>query len=331
MKLLGGNGRLVASNLRSANPEAYQAYLEGQYFIARGRNKGDLERALSYADEAIKLDASYAPAWAQRSLVLEAMASFSLIENVEGFRRARESAEKAITLDPNLATGYLAMGLVQADHDWDWEAADNSFRRAVLLEPGSGEVLANQAYLAGSLGHHDEAIELLEEAIALDPLSAEFHLDFGYQLYFMGRYEEGLAALQRAEELNPQISSLHLTRGKILFSEGHGLEALNEMEKETGEWEKLSGEVLACYAIGRREESDHALKKLITTHQNDSAYQIAEAFAYRGEVDKAFEWLDRAYRQRDPGMLELKTGPLMSSLRHDPGYTELLKKMRLPT
>ena len=331
VKLLGGNGRLVASNLRSANPEAYQAYLEGQYFIARGRNKGDLERALSYADEAIKLDASYAPAWAQRSLVLEAMASFSLIENVEGFRRARESAEKAITLDPNLATGYLAMGLVQADHDWDWEAADNSLRRAELLEPGSGEVLANQAYLAGSLGHHDEAIELLREAIALDPLSAEFHLVFGYQLYFMGRYEEGLAALQRAEELNPQISALHLTRGKILFSEGHGLEALSEMEKETGEWEKLSGEALACYAIGRREESDHALKKLITTHQNDAAYQIAEAYAYRGEIDKAFEWLDRAYRQRDPGMLELKTSPLMSTLRHDPRYTELLKKMRLPT
>jgi tetratricopeptide (TPR) repeat protein len=205
----------------------------------------------------------------------------------------------------------------------------DSFKRAGLLEPGSGEVLANRANLARDLGHPDEAIDLLREAIALDPLSAEFHLVLGYELYFRGRYEEALAALQKSQDLNPEISSLHLTRGKILFSDGHRQEALNEMKKETGEWERLSGEILAYYALGRREQSDKVLNTLIATHQNDSAYQIAEAYAYRGETDKAFEWLDRAYRQRDPGLPELKTGPLMESLRQDPRYAELLSKMRL--
>ena len=125
----------------------------------------------------------------------------------------------------------------------------------------------------------------------------------GYELYIVGRYEEAQAALQKAQELIPQLSSLHLTRGKILFSQGRQPEALAEMEN---------------------------LKKLIVTHQNDCAYQIAQVYAYRGETDRAFQWLERAFQQRDPGTAELKTGPLMKSLRQDPRYAELLKKMRLP-
>ena len=117
--------------------------------------------------------------------------------------------------------------------------------------------------------------------------------------------------------------------GRIL-AQGRDAEALAEIEKETGEWQKLSGEALAYDALGRRTESDAALKKLIATHQNDCAYQIAEVYASRGEADKAFHWLDRAIQQRDPGTPELKTGPLMKSLRRDPRYAELLKKMRLP-
>jgi tetratricopeptide (TPR) repeat protein len=146
----------------------------------------------------------------------------------------------------------------------------------------------------------------------------------------LGRFDEANAALQRAQELNPQLSSLHLTRGAILLLEGHQLESLAEMEKETGEWEKLSGESMAYYTLQRREDSDNALKKLIATHQNDCAYQIAEVYAYRQETEKAFKWLDRAFQQRDSGAPDLKSNPLMRSLRADPRYFELLKKMRFP-
>ncbi len=330
VKLLSPNSPEVSSGSRSISPEAYQAYLQGQYFIARGQDKRNLDKALSYSDQAIKLDANYAPAWAQRSQVLRTMANLALIENTEAFHRARESAQKAIALDPNLAAGYLAMAMVQINHDWDWEGADVSLRRAGLLEPGSAEVLRCRAHLARVLGRVDEAIELYKHAIALDPLKANFYLALGYELYIGGRYEEARDALQRAQDLNPQLSSLHLTRGQILLSEGHLQEARAEMENETGEWEKLTGEPLAYYALGRREESDGALKQLIATYQNDCAFQIAEVYAYRGETDMAFEWLDRAYRQRDAGAPELKTDPLVRSLRQDRRYTELLKKMRLP-
>jgi TolB-like protein/DNA-binding winged helix-turn-helix (wHTH) protein/Flp pilus assembly protein TadD len=330
VKLLSPDSPEVSPGLRSTSPEAYQAYLQGQYFIARGQDKRDLDKAMSYSDQAIKLDANYAPAWAQRSQVLRTMANLALIENTVAYQRARESAQKAIALDPNLAAGYLAKAMVQINHDWDWDGADVSLRRAGLLEPGSAEVKRYRAHLARVLGRVEEAIGLYKQAIALDPLKANFYLALGYELYIGGRYEEAQDALQRAQDLNPQLSSLHLARGQILLSEGRVQEARAEMENETGEWEKWAGEPLAYYTLGRREESDRALKKLIATYQNDCAFQIAEVYAYRGETDKAFEWLDRAYRQRDPGTPELKTDPLMRSLRQDPRFAELLGKMHLP-
>src|SRR5258705_8537255 len=330
LRLLSGNNPAPPGGSPTTNSQAYQAYLQGQYFIARGQDKEDFKEATSYADQAIKLDDSYAPAWAQRAQVLQTLASVALIENADGFRRARESAEKAIALDPNLAAGYLALGLVQINHDWDWEGADESLKKASVLEPGSATVLGNRASLARNLGQLEKAIELRREAIALDPLRANFHLALGYELLLLGRFDEAKAALQRAQELNPQLSSLHLTRGTILLLEGHQLESLAEMEKEAGEWEKLSGESMAYYALQRREDSDHPLNKLIATHQNDYAYQIAEVYAYRKETEKAFKRLDRAFQQQKPGVPDFKSNPLMKSLRQDPRFAELLKKMRLP-
>jgi TolB-like protein/DNA-binding winged helix-turn-helix (wHTH) protein/Flp pilus assembly protein TadD len=329
-KLLSSDRAAILGTSRMTNAEAYQAYLQGEYFRARGQSKRDLEAALSYADQAISLDSNYAPAWAQRATLLERLAAIGLMPSPEGFRRARESADKAIALDPGLATGYLALALVQIDHDWDWQSADISLKKAGQLQPGSAAVLGMQAYLARNQGHLEEAVGLYMQAIALDPLRANFHLALGDKLYDLGRYGEAKAALEKAQELNPQLSALHLTRGKIFFSEGRPREALEEMEEENGEWEKLSGEALAYFALGRLGDSDKALKKLIATHQNDSAYQVAEVYAYRGETDKAFQWLDRAFRQRDPGMPELKTNRLMENLRQDSRYAELLKKMRLP-
>ena len=329
VKLLRPDGAALPVASRSTNPEAYQAYLQGQYFAARGQDKDDLKKALSYANQATELDPNYAPAWAQRAEALQGLARIGLMKPDEGFRAAHESAEKAIALDPNLATGYLALGLVQISYDWDWEGADASLSKAAQLEPGSAAVLSNRAYLARHLGHLEDTIALSRQALALDPLRANAHLSMGYVLYLVGRYDEAKTALQKAQELNSRLSGLHLTRGQIFLAEGHPQEALTEIEQETGDWDKLSGEALAYAALGNRRKSDEALKKLIATHQDDAAYQIAEAYAFRGETEKAFQWMDRAIQQRDPGAPELQINPLMSSLRQDPRYPQLLKQMHL--
>jgi TolB-like protein/DNA-binding winged helix-turn-helix (wHTH) protein/Tfp pilus assembly protein PilF len=331
LKLLSASGAAITSSSRTANSKAYEAYLQGQYFSAKGQDKEDLKKALTYANQATELDPNYAPAWAQRAQALQSLSRIALIEPDEGFRAARESAKKAISLDPNLTTGYLALGLVQVSHDWDWEGADSSFRKAAQLEPGSAAVLSNRAYLARHLGRLDETVDLYTQAIALDPLRANAHLSFGYVRYLADQFDEAKAELQKAEDLNPRLSGLHLTRGQVLLLEGHPQEALNEIEQETGDWDKLSGEALAYHALGNRREADKALAKLIAMHQNDAAYQIAEAYAFRGETEKAFQWMDRAIRQRDPGAPEFRSNPLMKSLRQDSRWAGLSNKMHLPS
>jgi TolB-like protein/DNA-binding winged helix-turn-helix (wHTH) protein len=325
------SGAAVSTLTQSTNPEAYQAYLQGKYFFGRSTDKGNLESALGYADQAITRDANYAPAWVLRSNVLSVMAAFALTDVAESYRRAREDAEHAIVLNPNLATGYLALGWIQMNYDWDWERAAASLKKAAELEPGSVEVLRYRSALYRILGRQDEAIELYRQVVSLDPLRARSYSSLGGELYTAGQYDEALAMLHRALELNPQKEGDHHICGLILLAQGHPQQALTEVEREPGEVWKLFGQALAYQALGQSQDSVTALNQLIIKHHQDSAYQIADVYAYRGETDKAFEWLLCAYQQRDGGLLFVKADPLLRSLHHDPRYADVLRKMRLPT
>jgi len=329
LKLMGANGQPFVANPRSTNPEAYQAYLQAEYFSERGESEEDLGKALDYTDKAIKLDEKYAPAWALRSSVQNTMAEVALTDTTEGFRNARDDAERAIALDPTLASAYLALARTQIFYDWDWDAADTSLAKAAALEPGSVEIFRVRSHLSLILGNLDQAITLYEQAVALDPLRANSHLNLGQLLYLSGRYDEAQAALQKALDLNPQAAYVHVILGQILIAERKPQQALVEVEKEPSEWGKLTGEVLAYHALGRERDSNTALAGLIARHGTYAAYQIAQAYAYRGESDKSFEWLERAYDQRDTGLPSFNTEPLFKNLQHDPRYSELLKKMRL--
>jgi len=331
LKLLGGNDQVVPSTVRSANPEAYQAYLQASYFAGRGTGKEDLGKALAYSDAAIKLDDKYAPAWALRASVQNMMAQYGLIEVSEGYRKARDDAERAIALDSASASAYLALARTQIFYDWDWDAANTCLTKAAALEPGNAEVLLIRSHLSVVLGNLDGAIKLAEQAVALDPLRANSHLSLGYMLYLSGRYDGAQAELQRALDLNPQAARVHVSLGKILIARGKPQLALVEIEKEPSDWGKLTGQILVYRALGREQDSSAALATLIAKHDTESAYQIARGYAFRGESDRSFEWLERAYKQRDSGLPDIKTDPLLKNLRHDPRYTELLRKMRLPT
>jgi TolB-like protein/DNA-binding winged helix-turn-helix (wHTH) protein/predicted Zn-dependent protease len=330
-KLLGGNGETGASTPRSTNPEAYEAFLQANYFIDRGASKEDLAKALDYADQAIKLDEKYAPGWVLRATVENVMATVSLTNVTDGFRRARSDAERAIALDPTLASGYLALANTQISYDWDWDAANTCVSKAASLEPGNPEVFDMRSHLSALMGNLDEAVKLGERAVALDPLDTITRLQLGYRLYVASRYDEAQVELQKALELNPQAAFVHFVLCKVLIAEAKPLQALAEIEKEPSEWGKLTGQVLAYHALGRAQDSNAALAELIAKHDTDSAYQIAEVYAFRGESAKSIGWLQRAYNQRDAGLPEIKTDPLLKNLRHDSRYTEFLQKMHMPT
>lgn len=259
------------------------------------------------------------------------MAAFNMTDMADGYARARQDAKHAIALNPRLATAYLALGWIRIMYDWDWEQAEASLKKAVELEPGNVEVLRYRSSLARTLGRQDEAIELYKRVIALDPLRARSYSSLARQFFFAGRYDEANAMLQRALELNPQKEGDHLARGQILLARGFPKQALAEIEQEPSEGWKLLGEALVYHSLGQAQDSEAALQKLIATHQQDWAFQIAEIYAFRGEPDKAFEWLARSYRQRDGGLMFVKIDPLLEGLRQDPCYAELLRKMHLPT
>ena len=330
VKLLDLDRGTPSARSRGTNSEAYQAYLRAQYFFGRGADKDNQDKALTFADQAIQLDPKYAPAWALRSSVLTSLVMEAFLEEKEGLHQAREAADKAVTLDPDLAAGYVQRGWIQVFNDWNWQGAEVSLKRAAQLEPGSSAVLKYQSYLYQILGQMDEAIELQKKAIALDPLRARSYSFLGYQLYCAGRYEDAEAAAQKALQVNPQLSQAHSDLGLILLAKGQPQEAIKQMEQESSDDWKLWGEALAYHSLGRARDSDAALKKLISIREKDWAFQIAQVYAYRGETDKSFEWLSRAYDQHDGGMTAMKLDSLLKNLHHDPRYAELLRKMHLP-
>jgi TolB-like protein/DNA-binding winged helix-turn-helix (wHTH) protein/Tfp pilus assembly protein PilF len=331
LKLLASSGQAVPLTVRSANPEAYQAYLQANYFKVRGQSKEDLGKALAYTDTAIKLDEKYAPVWALRASVENKMAEVGLANVTEGFRKARDDAERAIALDPSSASAYMALATAQIDCDWNWDAADTSVTKAADLEPSAAEVFSIRSYLSRVLGNLDQAIKLEEMAVALDPLRTDSHNTLGYMLYVAARYDAAKAELQKALDLNAHAAFAHLTLSKILIAEGKPHEALTEIEKEPLEWGKLTGQAVAYHALGREQDSHSALAGLIAKYGVDGSYQIAQVYAYRKQADKSFEWLERAYAVRDAGLPDIKTDPLFRNLHYDPRYTALIKKMRLPT
>jgi serine/threonine protein kinase/Flp pilus assembly protein TadD len=329
-KLLGVKNPIpVLPTARSTNPEAYQLYLQAQ-FVTRGGGKRNLETALGYSDQVIKLDPNYAPVWALRGVILRSLGA-NYGDFAEYYQKSRAASEHAIALDPNLANSYLNLSQVQIEYDWDWQGAEASLQKAAQLEPGSAEVLRHRASLLSSLGRLDEAIELQRQSIELDPLRAASQYWYADYLYSAGRVDEAIAPARKAIALSPQNDASYMCLGEILLAQGHPQEALTTVQTATDpEW-KLPGEALAYYALGRHAEADATLDKLIRDDGNGSAYQIAEVYAFRGEKDKALEWLDRSIRQRDPGLSNILFDPLLKPLRNDARFIEVLKKMHLPT
>jgi len=326
---LAGTGRAPLPRNAATTSEAYQAYLLGKYFLRR-HEASDWKKALSYAEETINLDPKYAPGWALQAAALSYLAESGVVDYEAGHNNARESARKAISLDPTLADGYLALARVQVYHDFDLPAAAASLAKASEFAPEDGEVDMARANVAKFEGHFDEAIALDKKALSLDPLSGWGGWEImGWCLFNQGRYQEALAVLDRALEVEPQAPTIHFKKGLIFLAQNHAEPALAEMRREIWEDHRLLGASLVYYATGRRQESDSALSELIAKHSKDSAYQIAEAYAYCNNADKAFEWLNRGYQQRDAGLLSLQSDPMLKNLHQDPRYTDLLRKMNL--
>jgi tetratricopeptide (TPR) repeat protein len=248
----------------------------------------------------------------------------------EGRRLSREAVERALSLNPNLAAAHAQMGRIKQQVDYDWAGANASYERAVVLEPGNPEGVRMAALSAAMLGRFDESLQLARRAVNLDPLNADSWDALAETESYMGQLEQSAADCKKALELDPDHWASPMDLGRTYLLQGRPQNALPEIEHVRYAPLRAQLYSLAYYALGRKKESDAALSELTTKYHASNAFEIATIYAFRNQTDEAFEWLDRAYAQRDPSLVKTKVDPLLKSLHGDPRFAALLKKLNLP-
>jgi serine/threonine-protein kinase len=327
MTLLGSDERMAAKPA-TQNTEAHNSYLLGHYYLQR-RNVEDYRRAIEQFDEAIRLDPNYALAYAERS------ETWTLVGDLTGqgktaWPKARNDAEQAVAIAPDLAEAHAALGWVRFFAEWRFAEGLSELKRARELSsanPTANELLGRVIVYLGKL---DEAEKQARYAVELDPLSGSGQNNLARVLWFAGKHDEADAAARKNAQLTPAAASSHRWQVLVAVTRGDGETALREAQLEPDEGYRRFLLVLAHHERGDSKKENAALADLIANGQG-LAYQIAEVYAVRGETDKAFEWLQIAFDSHDTGTLAIMVDPLLSNLHDDPRYKALVAKMNFPT
>jgi serine/threonine-protein kinase len=326
--LLGSDER-SSTKPATKNTEAHNAYLLGHYYFQR-RNLEDYRKSVSFFDQATRLDPDYALAYAERSEAWTWIADQSSEKQKEAWAAAGNDAEKAVAIGPDLAEAHAALGWVRFFAEWKFGEGLAELRRAQQLSPGNPTANDLLARVVVYLGQNQEAEKLARQAIELDPLAYLARSNLARVLFAEGKLDEAETSARKAAELQPTAAGSHRWQTLVAIHRGDGEAALREAQLEPNEGFRHFELALAHYARRDRPAADAALAELIAKDRNVLAYQIAEVYAWRGEIGKAFEWLQVAFDQHDTGILGLWIDPLMRDLRPDPRYKSLLAKLGLP-
>ena len=316
----------VATRGRTVNAQAHELYLLGPFLVHR-MNPEDTATGIAYLRQALQLDPDYARAWAGLAGAYSNQADYAWAPMTETFELARAAARHALELEPELAEGHTELAWVQMCHEWDWHGAAASSARALELGASDRSAVIAASVLADSLGRKDESVAMARRAAALDPLSYIAHGNLALRCLNSDLLEEADAALDQAFKLNPRAGLLPAVLGTLRLEQGRLDEALAAFQQEGIEALRLSGIAMAQHARGQRTESEATLKQVIEQCADNGALQIAEAFAYCGDADRAFEWLERAYLQHDSGLSQMQSWPLLRNLHRDPRWERFLEKM----
>jgi serine/threonine-protein kinase len=325
--LLGTDSRSAQASATD-NAEAHNAYLQGHFYLVR-RNAEDFRKAIDYYDQAIQLDPNYALAHAERAEALVFMGDLTG-QRPTAYPKAHVDAEKAVAIAPDLAEARAALGFVLCLAEWKFTEGLAELKRAKELSPANPTANDLLARIIVYLGRIDEAERQARQAVELDPLSTVTHGNLARVLFYAGKLDEADSAARKAAELQPTGAGSHRFQVLIAAQRGDGEAALREAQLEPDPRFRRFELAVAHYVRGDRTAADAALADLIANAREGFAYQIAEVYSLRGEKDKAFEWLQTAFDDRDAGMLGLLVDPLLRGLRDDARYKNLLVKLGLP-
>jgi len=334
---LSAQAQAHLASAQAIDPEAYQFYLKGRYFWSK-RTEAAYQKGISSFQSAIERAPRYAQAYAGLADVYALLGSMpnAEIRRAEAMAKAKAAATTALQLDDSLAEAHTSLAFVRMHYEWDWKGAEQEFRRAIELSPNYPTAHHWYAYDLAAMNRMPEALGEIRRAQQVDPLSVIINTDVAEFLYYAGRYEQAIQQAKAALEIDPQFLLAHSLLGLIYGEQHRYSEALAEGKQAV----ELSGGtpwMLArlgyTYALsGDRSHAEQVLRQLVelSTRRSVMYGLVASVAAPLGKREEAFAALQKAYEERDGGLILLNYGHVWDPLRSDPRFQQLVRRVGLP-
>jgi TolB-like protein/Tfp pilus assembly protein PilF len=333
---LTGEEQKQMSKRETTNPEAYQLYIRGRYYLEK-RASEETNKAIEYFQKAIDKDPNYARAFAglADSYMLSVVAvPRSSFPPKETFPKAKTAALRALQIDDQLGEAHTSLALIKVLYEWDWAGAEREYKRAIELDPNYATAHDWYALYLGAMGRFDEAVIESRKAQELDPLSPIIYASAGWIFYNARQYDRAIEQQNKALEIDPNFAIAHSRLGQTYDQKGMYKEAVEEFLKAQtllGDKQEEIAALRQAFTISgirgfRQKQLDLVLER--SKRQPVLSSFIAGLYARLGERELAFQWLEKAYEERDPVFL-LKVDPRWDGLRSDPRFADLIRRVGL--
>jgi TolB-like protein len=312
----------------STNKEAYNLYLRGKHFATLGTLDG-LDSSVKAYRDSIALDANFAPPWVGLSSVLRRQGWNGVTDLHEAIEASRYAAMRALELDSELAEAWLSLAEIQFDYDWDWTRGEATIRKALEYGPNNAPVLRQATWMALALGEPERAMELAQHAVDLDPLDFAGLTNLASAHWALGQLEEEEQTYWRILDLYPDAHAMYSFLAAALAQQGKPEEGLQYLDFDSPSRWHRSMSAIVLHSLGRHEEERSIRQTMVDEYSQTWPAGIAMTYAWHGERDKAFEWLDIAFERRSFYMTNLLVNPWLVPLHDDPRWEQLLDNIGL--
>ncbi|MFC4720821.1 tetratricopeptide repeat protein [Geojedonia litorea] len=316
--------------LGSNNPpatEAYNLYLQSKHLI-RLNTKESFLKAENLIKQSISIDSSYAKSWDLLAYIYGTGSyNYNIWNANEGNAKALIAVKKAIQLDSNYAEAYVTLASLQ-NRMWEFDDSIKNLNKALELEPNNSVIIGTAALM--TFGDLEKSVSLLKTAIAADPLLYTNYFNLGFAYYRLNRLEEAMEAFNTFSTYYPNTQILHYMKAQVALGQGNTAKALTEIEQETHEFFNLYGKNFVLYALGGIEKSEDVFRQFIERYSESNPANMADIYAYRGNFNTAFEYLEKAFYIKDQDLTEVLSYPSFKPMYSDPRWATFINKLGLP-